>query len=93
MSTINQGLTGQGIPQGGIGTNLNGGALVLKVADMDQVTMMNLYDMSGKRVRTERLASGTYDQAVSVEGLPRGIYILELQGDAGYSHREKLYID
>jgi len=93
MSTINQGLTGQGIPQGGIGTNLNGGALVLKVADMDQASLMNLYDMSGKRVHTERLASGTYDQTISVEGLPRGIYVLELQGDAGYSHREKLYID
>jgi|GEM_PF-2183508 len=93
MSTIGQGLTFQGQVQGGIGIGMNGGALVLKVKEMDQTTSMSVYDMSGKRVKSEKLASGSYEQILSMEGLPKGIYILELLGDQGYSSREKLYID
>lgn len=47
--------------------------------------IVNILDVSGKFLRTQKLTKNSGDEAVSVSGLKSGLYILQLKSDSGVS--------
>ena len=83
VTTINQGHTHTPVVSGGVNVGINGGMLVLKMDAPAQDVSGALLDLNGRRVMEVEYPAGAEQYELNVNGLAKGIYLLQLQSAQG----------
>lgn len=83
VTTINQGHTHTPVVSGGVNVGINGGMLVLKMDAPAQDVSGALLDLNGRRVMEVEYPAGAEQYELNVNGLAKGIYLLQLQSATG----------